>query len=97
MRRGTTSVLKLVTETDWSGYDIWVTIEQKNYEATFKDEKVQLSESCTDIYLSLTQEETLAFDKGSAKVQVKGKKDDNVIATEIASIKIEDILNEEVM
>lgn len=97
MRRGTTCMLKLCTEYDWSGYVIWVTIEQKDYEATFKDDRVILSESGMDVYLELTQEETLKFKQGSAKVQIKGKKDDRVIGTDTTTIKIHDILNEEVM
>jgi len=97
MRRGTTPTLKLITEWDWSGYELWVTIEQKDYEATFKDDRLKLSESGTDVYLELTQNETLAFKKGSAKVQIKGKKDGIVDGTDITNIKIYDILNEEVM
>ena len=97
MRRGTTPTLRLITEWDWSDYEVWVTIEQKNYEATFKDERLKLSESGTDVYLEMTQDETLAFKKGSAKVQIKGMKDGIVIATDTSSIKVLDILNEEVM
>lgn len=97
MRRGTTPTLRLITEWDWTNYELWVTIEQKNYEATFKDDRLKLSESGTDIYLELSQEETLAFKQGSAKVQIKGKKDGVVMATDIVGIKINDILDEEVM
>ena len=99
MTRGTTPTLKLICEdTSFAGHRVWVTIEQKDYhEATFEDDRLQISESGTEIYLSLTQEETLAFKKGSAKVQIKGEKDGIVKATLETSIKIREILNEEVM
>ena len=97
MTRGTTPTLKLTTDRSWEGYEIWVTIEQKDHEATFKDDRLLISESGTDVYLSLTQEETLAFKKGSAKVQIKGKKDGIVIATLTTSIKVREILEEDMM
>ena len=102
MRRGTTPIIRLVTERNWADFnDIWVTFEQKgktgNTELTLKGDRVQLSESGTEIYVQLTQEETLSFSRGNAKVQVKGIHDGLVEATNDVSIKVLDILNEEVM
>lgn len=58
-----------------------------------------------DIVVTLSQEETLQFVKGQCQVQVKFKRDDyeeetfydNVTGTVIKKIKVDDILNEEVM
>lgn len=103
MRRGTTPIIKMISEHNWIGYDeIWVTFEQtKNcsgFELTLKGDRVKVSEGGTEIYVQLTQEETLAFAKGSAKVQIKGVRGGNLVeATDAVSIKILDILNEEVM
>lgn len=48
------------------------------------------------VYLSLTQAETLQFEK-SVQCQIKGKKDGVVVATDIVRVKVLPILNEEVM
>lgn len=99
MRRGTTPLIRLATEQNWTGFDkVWVTFEQKGYyELTIKDDRVELSEGGTDVYVQLTQEETLAFKKGSASVQIKGLQGTNVEATDEVKIKVLDILCEEVM
>lgn len=58
-----------------------------------------------DVIVVLTQEETLAFSKGEMQVQIKMKKDvidggsirEDVVGTVIKKIKVERILNENVM
>lgn len=99
MRRGTSPTLKLTTDQDWTGYEVIVTIEEDsisvgNYELNLTGDRLTIEGST--IYVTLTQEETLKFQK-KAKVQIKGKKDSNVIATGISNLPILPILNEEVM
>ena len=94
MRRGTTPILRFRTEQDWTGYELELTIEDDNNELVFIDDR--LTVDGTDILITLTQEETLLFNK-SCKAQLRGKKDGTVIATDIVKIKVLPILNEEVM
>lgn len=95
MRRGTTPTLKFITDhSDWSGYEVWVTLEEGDVELTFKGNRLKIAGST--VYLSLTQEETLKFEK-KINAQIKGEKDGIVIATDVEKIKVLPILNEEVM
>mgnify|MGYP004509616053 CR=1 FL=1 len=94
MRRGTTPILRFRTSQDWTGYDLELTMEDDNTELVFYNDRLSLDN--TDILIQLTQEETLAFNK-SCKAQIRGKKDNNVIATDVVKIKVLPILNEEVM
>ena len=99
MRRGTSPTLKLTTDQDWTGYEVIVTIEEDssvtgNIELNFERDRLTIENNT--IYVTLTQEETLKFKK-KAKIQIKGKRGNNVIATDISSIPILPILNEEVM
>ena len=99
MRRGTTPTLKLTTDQDWTGYEVWLTIEEKKNGGIGTELTLQgsrLTVSATTVYVTLTQEETLSFNK-SAQIQLKGSKDGTVIATDIVNIKVLPVLNEEVM
>ncbi len=96
MRRGTTPTLQFETEWDWTGYELLLTMVcgAENTELTFDDSRLTVDGST--VYLSLTQEETLQFEK-SVQCQLKGKKDGIVLATDIIRVKVLPILNEEVM
>lgn len=94
MRRGTTPILKFKTGQDWTGYELQLTLEDSDTELTFSGDRLQIDG--TDVLITLTQEETLQFSK-TCKAQIKGKMGDNVIATDIVTIKVLPILNEEVM
>lgn len=96
MRRGTTPTLKLTTDQDWTGYEVRLTIEEKNGGTELTLQQDRLNVSGTTVYATLTQEETLSFNK-SAQIQLKGSKDGTVIATDIVNIKVLPILDEEVM
>lgn len=94
MRRGTTPILTFRTNQDWTGYELELTIEDDNTELVFRGDR--LTVNTTDVSITLTQEETLSFNK-SCKAQIRGKKGNVVIATDIEKIKVLPILNEEVM
>lgn len=94
MRRGTTPTLKFITDQDWTGYEVWLTLEEGDVELTFKGDRLKIDGST--VYASLTQEETLKFEK-KISAQIKGEKDGIVIATDVEKIKVLPILNEEVM
>lgn len=95
MIRGTTATLKLVTDKDWTGWKVWVTIEDKYAELTIKEDRVEIAANI--IYVHLSQDETLQFTGPNAKVQVKGEKDGIVDATIFCRINVYDVLCEEVM
>lgn len=95
MRRGTTPILRFKTSQDWTGYEVELTLEDQNIETVFTGDR--LTVDGTDILITLTQEETLAFEEKNCQAQIKGKKDGVVIGTDIAKIKVLPILHEEVM
>lgn len=95
MRRGTTPVLRFRTSQDWTGYEVELTLEDKNIELHFDGDR--LTVDGTEVLITLTQEETLQFEEKKCQAQLKGKKDGVVIATDIANIKVLPILHEEVM
>lgn len=97
MRRGTTPTISVsISDVDYSEIEaIYVTIEQKGVELT-KEMIVDLEEHT--ISTTLTQEEALSLKSGSGKIQFKLKfNDGSVSASDITRIKVDDILNEEVI
>lgn len=95
MRRGTTPILRFRSSQDWSGYELELTLEDDTVEMVFEGDR--LTVEGTDVYITLTQEETLKFTGKKCKAQIRGKKDGIVIATDIAKITVLPILHEEVM
>lgn len=93
--------------------DVWATFEQGSTEITRKWKRYPESEDDNDgiavdgniVTVKLSQEDTLSFVKGTVSVQVKMLKNDEddstkydpVGATEIKKLKVEEILNEDVM
>lgn len=93
--------------------DVWVTFEQGSTEITRKWKRYPESEDDNDgiavdsniVTVKLSQEDTLSFAKGSVNVQIKMLKNDeddatkydDVGATEIKKLRVEEILNEDVM
>ena len=84
--RGTTPTFVIdVTDLDLTGWDIYVTFEQKKYEFTVSDCEVIATDTGCRVEVELTQEQTLGF-KGSdegvpAAVQVRAYKDGKAEAT----------------
>ena len=101
------------TEAIEEATDVWVTFEQGSTEITRKWKRYPESEDDNDgiavdsniVTVKLSQEDTLSFAKGSVSVQVKMLKNDeddatkydDVGATEIKKLRVEEILNEDVM
>ena len=94
MRRGTTPKLTLITEFDWTGYTVQVTLKENDTELVLEGERLSVDKGTIEV--TLTQEETLMFTK-KAQVQIKAKLGSSVIATDISSLSVLPILNEEVM
>ena len=96
MRRGTTPKITVATEFDWTAYAIQVTMKENDVEFVIEEDRIEKSIDGTILAFILTQEETLMFTK-KAQVQIKAKLGNSVIATDIASLSVLPILNEEVM
>lgn len=94
MRRGTTPKLTLTTEFDWTGYTVQVTLKENDTELVLEGGRLNVDKGTIEV--TITQEESLMFTK-KAQVQIKAKLGSSVVATDIASIAVLPILNEEVM
>lgn len=106
MRRGTTPTITFAvsnddgTACDFEGHDIYVTLKEqglKGKEITKREDDVTLrtADGKTYIDVTLTQEETLSFKSGTVLAQVRSKDAlGNAQATDIAKIKVDDILHE---
>lgn len=101
MFRGTTPTLtfNVFTSLDLNDIDTClVTIQSKSgmKERTFEDVDINVEDK--KISITLTQEDTLYFDKGDIEIQIKLKmKNGYVYASSIIESKMEKILNEEVL
>ena len=96
MRRGTTPKIIITTDFDWTAYAVQITLKENDVELVVEEDRITKSENGTTLEFNLTQEETLMFTK-KAQVQIKAKLGKSIIATDIASLSVLPILNEEVM
>ena len=94
MRRGTTAKLTFTSDFDWADYTLQLTLEENEIELVFTEDRLTVNQGIVEV--TLTQEETLKFNK-KVQAQIKAKLGNSVIATDIASIPVLPILNEEVM
>lgn len=99
MRRATTP--KVEIRIDESLNDCWyrVTFKQRNGHKLVKDQDVcELSQDGKTIHVPLTQQETLGFSTNyDLQVQVRFGKDGDACASDIATVKVAEILDEEVI
>ena len=94
MRRGTTPKLTFTTDFDWTDYTVQLTLEENDTELVLEGDRLSVDKGTVEV--TLTQEETLMFTK-KAQAQIKAKLGNVVVATDISSIPVLPILNEEVM
>lgn len=66
----TTPTITLTVDADLTGMDVYVTIEQNNRKLTIEDATVTVEDGVTTIEVTLTQEQTATFQRGSCDVQV---------------------------
>ena len=92
MRRGTTPTFTFEVDLDLTGWDVYLTFEQRKYEFTHKDVVITPSNEGCIVETSLTQEETLAFKPGAAKVEIRACKDNKAVATDEFEFEVYDIL-----
>ena len=99
MRRATTPTIKIDIDKDLTEYFYRVAFKQKGLKTIVKDQDdCTLSEDGKLIEVPLTQEETLSFyANNKVMVQVRYGKNGIVCATNIVTIDIRDILDEEIV
>ncbi len=99
MRRATTPRVEIRIDENLSGCWYRVTFKQRNGTKLVKDQDdCELDADGKTIYVPLTQQETLGFSTNyDLQVQVRFGKDGDACASDIASIKVAEILDEEVI
>ena len=101
MHRGTTpSIVINVTGEDFENSTLYVTLDQDTTQVTKTGEDVIVTPTDTGSTVSifLSQEETLKFSKGSAKIQIRWIDSSNVAqASPIKNINVDPILLEGVI
>ena len=101
MRRGTTPTITItVIGEDFAGATMYVTLEQGEFEITKTgaDVVVTATQTGSTVAIFLTQEETLSFAKGNAKIQIRWINSSGIAqASPIKNIAIDPILLEGVI
>lgn len=99
--RGTTPPFRLIFKNiDLTGWDVYITFEQYGKtelenELTVSGKDLQVvstgAESC-EVFLTLTQEQTLSFNEGRVDVQMRAFKDGAAVASKKKNVSMKDIL-----
>lgn len=66
----TTPTVTLTVDADLTGMDVYVTLEQGQTTLTIEDAAVTVEDGTSTIEVTLTQEQTATFRRGSCDVQV---------------------------
>lgn len=99
MRRATTPTIEISVDQNLTGCWYRVALSQKGGTIIIKTDKdCELSDDGTVIKVPLTQEETLSFNtRARIRIQVRFGNNGNVAATDIATFRIGEILDEEIV
>lgn len=100
IRPTTTPTLYVAIDADITDHEIELTLQDKHIKFVYAADR--LTKQATDtgclITATMTAEETRALIPGSqARVQLRAEKDGNIIATNIGSVPIDEILNSELL
>lgn len=77
---------------DLTGWDVYITFEQRNVELTRKEPEIVATEDGCICSVGLTQAETLEFKAGPAKAQLRAVKDGQAVASTIYDFTVGEIL-----
>ena len=94
MRRGTTPTFSFEVDLDLTGWETYITFEQRSREITRKDAAIvpaNEGEGCI-AEVELTQAETLSFKPGLAHAQLRAVKDGKAVASTIFDFEVTDVL-----
>lgn len=92
MRRGTTPTFTFEVDLDLTGWDTYVTFEQRKVEITRKDAAITPANEGCIAEVEITQEETLSFKPGLAQAQIRAYKDNKAVASTVFDFEVYDIL-----
>lgn len=94
----TTPTLTLTVGADLTGMDVYVTIQQGSTLVTIEDAEMEYDGTKTSIAVTLTQEQTALFSRGSCDVQVNWlDANERRSATQVRSVPIGTQLLREVL
>ena len=94
MRRGTTPTFTFEVDLDLTGWDTYITFEQRKVEITRKNPAITPSNGGCIAEVELTQAETLAFKVGPARAQLRAIKDGEAVASTVFDFEVREILLE---
>ena len=95
MRRGTTPTFTFEVDLDLTGWDTYITFEQRKQEITRKDAAITPANNGGCLAeVELTQAETLSFKVGPAKAQLRAYKDGEAVASTVFDFEVREILLE---
>ena len=103
MRRGTTpDYLLTIDKYDLTDTTVFVTLEQGSRELTLTGDRLDIQydaeHECSQIIFRLTQQETLSFGDGIAKIQVRFiDESGTALETKICTVAVKPVLYEEVI
>jgi len=99
MRRGTTPTITVEVDKNLSGWKCYVTIKGAARLLTISGDRLSMdvSGNKTTIAFTLTQQETLSFVTGTAKIQLRAIMNGTAIATDIQTIEVHQVLQEVVI
>lgn len=92
MRRGTTPTFAFEVDVDLTGWDVYVTFEQRKAEITRREPQIAPTETGCTCSVELTQAETLRFREGRAEVQLRAVKDGIAVASDVFAFDVGRIL-----
>lgn len=93
MRKGTTPTWTFEVDADLTGWDVYITFEQRKVEITRKEPSIEATEDGCVCEVTLTQAETLLFKPGPAQAQIRAVDKDGVaVASTIFDFTVGDIL-----
>lgn len=99
MRRGTTPTVRLSVDYDLTGWDVYVTFEQRSgysrrHELTKKPDSITATETGCDVEVTLTQCETLALSPIKTSVQIRAELGGDTVCSTVWTFQVSDILLE---
>lgn len=93
IRRGTTPTLWLRVDTDLTGFDVWMTLQQGRNQITIESPRVRFDGRDSVVSARLDQEQTLSLEAGKfVQVQVRAVMEGTAVASEICTQRIDDVL-----
>lgn len=96
--RGTTPSITVVVPMDLTGYSCYLSVGKRARHPWLTADNEQMEAECGEesstLVFTLTQEQTLACDPGKAYVQLRLIEGDTAVASEMAEVRIADVIKD---